>query len=403
MPLDDHVVNVPRSGSELFAELEAIALASGLDRVGACDASVLERARTEIRRRKSIGLSDTMQFTFRNPDRSTDPTATLADARSIFVGARSYHLVDDEAQYIGTESGVRARVAKYARIDHYALLRNGLEAVAQALRAAGHRAVVVADENNLVDREVAWKAGLGWFGKNANLLLPGAGSWFVLGSVITDAVLAGNELPVADGCGTCRRCIDSCPTAAIVADGVIDARRCLAWLVQKPGVFPHEFRVALGDRLYGCDDCQDSCPITVRLGPRRAVPPPPHAASVFTGRDVDVLEVLEADDATLMSRFGRWYIPERKPVWVRRNALIILGNVAPIPVTHRTAAVLDSYSQSSDEYLRAHALWAARRLGLNDIVERLGSDEDPVVRAEYAEIDSVPQRTRDADGVGECR
>ena len=150
--------------SDLLGELQAVAFASGLDRVGVCEAHVLDRARTEIERRKSAGLSDTMQFTFRNPARSTDPTMTLATARSIFVGARSYHVANGDRHQSESRTGVRARVAKYAQADHYAMMRNGLEAVAGTLRASGHRAVVVADENNLVDREVAWKAGLGWFG-----------------------------------------------------------------------------------------------------------------------------------------------------------------------------------------------------------------------------------------------
>src|SRR6185295_8008395 len=103
-----------------------------------------------------------------------------------------------------------------------------------------------ADDNSLVDREAAYLAGLGWYGKNANLLLPGQGSWFVLGSVVTDAPLPVAAAPATDGCGGCRRCLDGCPTGAIVAPGVVDARRCLAWLEQRPGPFPVEFRAALG-------------------------------------------------------------------------------------------------------------------------------------------------------------
>lgn len=381
--------------NDLLIELSAVALRSGLDRVGVCDASILHRARAELLRRKSEGLSDTMQFTFRNPDRSTDPSATLPGARSIFVGARSYHLgneMSDDSVQIG-----RARVAKYAQVDHYASLRLGLSAVADVLQRSGHRAVVVADENNLVDREVAWKAGLGWFGKNANLLLPGAGSWFVLGSVITDADLGPFGEPAPDGCGTCRRCIDACPTGAIVADGVIDARKCLAWLVQRPGIFPHEYRVDLGDRLYGCDDCQDSCPITVRLGSRlTVVEDSEHVMSA-----VDVLDVLESTDEQIMTRFERWYIPERNPVWVRRNALIILGNVAPLPVTRRTVKVLEDHSRSSDAHLRAHALWSAHRLGLADIVDRLRTDSDARVRDEYAILERVPRRVHLERGEGD--
>ena len=136
---------------------------------------------------------------------------------------------------------------------NYATLRTSLGVVADELRSVGHRAVVLADDNALVDREAAHLAGLGWFGKNANLLLQGSGSWFVLGSVITDAVLPAST-PVVDGCGACRRCIDACPTGAIVEPGVIDAARCIAWVLQKPGVIDSSLRGAIGDRIYGCDD-----------------------------------------------------------------------------------------------------------------------------------------------------
>lgn len=382
-------------------DLREVALDAGLDRVGVCDAKVLERARAELHRRKDAGLSDTMQFTFRNPERSTDPSATLTSARSIFVGARSYHRVLEmpDRDDIGVD-GVRARVAKYAQEDHYAALRFGLEVVARTLRQHGHAAVVVADENNLVDREVAWKAGLGWFGKNANLLLPGAGSWFVIGSVVTDAILDSGAEPVTDGCGSCRRCLDACPTGAIVADGVIDARKCLAWLVQKPGVFPHEFRIDLGDRLYGCDDCQDSCPITVRLGSRGSAASNAVVHDVDRNRIgsvVDALAVLEASDDDIMERFGRWYIPERNPVWVRRNALIILGNVASLPLTSRTIAALDRYSRSNHGHLRAQVLWTAHRLGADEIVARLAVDDDPVVRDEHERLHAVPRRSARVD------
>src|SRR5690606_1591912 len=159
-------------------------------------------------------------------------------------------------------------------------------------------------------REVAYLGGLGWFGKNANILMPGAGSFFVLGSVVTTAEYPVAE-PVADGCGGCRRCLDGCPTGAIVAPGTVDANRCLAWLVQKPGTFPVEYREALGDRLYGCDDCQTVCPPTVRKGLR--IGPPPGAEPAEVQAWVDVLDLLEADDATLLERHGRWYLADRDP------------------------------------------------------------------------------------------
>ena len=364
----------------------------GLDRVGVTDAAPLSRARVAIDDRKARGLSDTMGFTYRNPSRSTDPNTAVEGARSIIVAARSYH--SDQPDHPG---GISARVARYAQDDHYTPLRQALQKVALRLRADGYRAVVFADENNLVDREVAYRAGLGWFGKNANILLPGAGSFFSLGSIVTTAVLAPASQPAPDGCGTCRACYDECPTQAIVADGVIDARRCLAWLVQKPGIFPREFRVALGDRLYGCDDCQTSCPPTVRLHSRHHARIAPIAGP---GAFVDVIELLNESNESLLEKYGSWYLADRDPRWLRRNGLIILGNIAPVNNSARENSVMSPVEQvlrrylgDIDPMLRLHALWAAVRLGRRDLVESLAVDADESVRDEYSQIDSIPVRT----------
>lgn len=367
---------------EYLAGLIDFARELGLHRIGVTDASVLERARPELERRRREGLSDTMGFTFRDPVRSTDPGRAVEGARSIIVAGLSYHL--DESSEAAGVPGLSARVARYARHDFYTPLRSALQKVALRLRADGFRAVVFADENDLVDREVAWRAGLGWFGKNANLLLPGAGSWFVLGSVVTDAPLQPATKPVADGCGSCRACIDDCPTGAIVQPGVVDARRCLAWLVQKPGVFPREFRAALGDRLYGCDDCQESCPPTVRLADRVTG----RIDVEGTGAHVDIFEILTASDEHLLERFGRWYLAERNPRWLRRNALVILGNVARGIDDERVGRVLRQYLEGDDPLLRAHALWAASRLGRADLVGLVHHDADPLVRDELAVLGS---------------
>jgi epoxyqueuosine reductase len=333
-------------------ELRQVARAHGIEHLGVAPATVLHRARAAIRDRLDQGLDGGLTFTFNNPERSTDPQRAVDGARSILVAARSY-LADDE---VPRPAGPQARVARYAWVDHYAPLRAGLRAMARRLRDAGARAVPFADDNSIVDREVAYLGGLGWFGKNANVLLPGAGSWFVLGCVVTTA-----EYPVAtphpDGCGTCHRCLDACPTRAIVAPGVIDANRCLAWVLQRPGSIPEHLRAAIGDRLYGCDDCQDACPPTVRLGRRHRVPldGPPQAW-------VAVLDLLDADDRTLLERHGRWYLAGRDPRWLRRNALVVLGNVGD-PDDERTRGTLWRYRSGPDPILAEHAEWARRALG----------------------------------------
>jgi len=360
------------------SSLASLGRANGLDHFGIAPASVMQRARDALVSRKQSGLSDTMQFTYRNPQRSTEPTRAVADAKALVVVARSYVL--DEPS---PPAGPFATVARYAWVDHYAPLRAGLQSIVRQLRADGHGAVAFADDNSVVDREAAWLAGLGWFGKNANILLPGSGSFFVLGSVITTAALPAAPEPMADGCGSCQRCIDGCPTAAIVAPGVVDAGRCLAWLLQRPGVFPVEFRAALGTRLYGCDECQVVCPPTVRFA-RRATEPataPADGGVQSVQAFVPLVELLESSDEQLMQSFGRWYLADRNPVWLRRNALVALGNWHG-PVGERVQRVVRSYLGHADPMLRAHAVWTAARLGFSAMLPL--TDLDPLVITELA-------------------
>ena len=338
-------------------EVIAAGLAAGLDSVGVASAEAFESTRVTLLERRGQGLHGGMAFTYRNPDRSTDAARTVPGAQSLVVGALGYRSSSPAAP-----DRVVGRVAAYARSDHYAKLRASLGLIAEMLRDVGHKATVVADDNALVDREAARRAGLGWYGKNSNILLPGQGSWFVLGTVITTAALEPST-PVPDQCGPCRRCLDGCPTGAIVAPGVVDARRCLAWLVQTDGDFPLEFREALGDRIYGCDDCQEVCP------PNRQVEA--NGGGADGGLDdgvawVDLVDLLKSDDDELLARYGRWYIPRREPRYVRRNALVALGNSGRgtdpevIEIVHR-------YLSDPDPMLVRHAGWAARRLGVGAV------------------------------------
>ncbi len=341
-------------------ELRDVGLRAGLVALGVTDVAPFTEARQAIEERGAAGLSGGMQFTYRNPTRSTEPARLLAGARSLVVGALPYAggPIEPPSGYDAEPAPPQGRVARYATDDHYATLRHALGTVADLLREHGHRTRVVADDNALVDRAAAQRAGLGWFGRNANILVPGHGSWVVLGSVVTDADLGTSEA-VPDGCGACRRCVDGCPTGAIVGPGVVDARRCLAWLVQADGTFPVEYRQALGDRLYGCDDCQEVCPPSHR-GPEGS------AVVASTGAWVGLIELLVATDEELLARHGRWYIPRRDPRYLRRNALIALGNVAD-PADRDAAATLAHYAAGDDDLLAEHARW-----GMQRVAERAG-------------------------------
>lgn len=367
--------------SSYTQNLSEVGLSAGLHRVGFTTAEPLLRAREALVEREARGLRDTMQFTYRNPVRSTTPVMALPHAASIVVGARSYFADVQLPALSEMTDAVFGDVARYAWSDHYAALRDSLTVVAQQLRSDGHEAVVFADSNAIVDREVAYLAGLGWFGKNANLLISGAGSWFVLGCVVTTAELTPSAT-VSDGCGTCRRCIDACPTGAIVEPGVIDAGKCLAWILQKPGIIAPQYREAIGARMYGCDSCQDACPPSMRLAQHETVA---SDAQIV----VDVLELLSLSDAEILERYGRWYIAGRDPRWVRRNALVVIGNTASLH-NEKAQAVVAAHVRSADPILRAHAVWAASRLGMSSIIP--SHDEDPDVTFELHRLPGVREQ-----------
>ena len=386
------------AGAVLRDEVLEAMLAAGLAAAGVARAEPFVSTRRDLVERRAAGLHGGMAFTYRNPDRSTDPSRILAGARSLVVGAYGYlRRPPGGADRPGAsgpsgESGevvdavVPARVARYAWADHYADLRTALSAGAAVLRSAGHRTVVVADDNALVDREAAQRAGIGWYGRNANLLLPGRGSWYVLGTVVTDADLPVSR-PVEPGCGGCTRCLGACPTGAIVAPGVVDARRCLAWLLQATGPFPRELRPALGDRMYGCDDCQEVCPPNLTAEHRGTIPEDGAA-----GATVDVRAFLRDDDEEVLGAAGRWYVPRRQARYLRRNALVVLGNVGDA-ADDRVLALLEAGLGNEDPLVRAHAVWACARLGRPDLADGLAATEaDPMVREELDRRGEVPAR-----------
>jgi len=334
------------------ADLREIGLAAGLTRVGFTHARPFTEARVALITRKEAGFHGGMQFTYRNPERSTTPTRILESAESLIVGAWPYAAPPAATASPGNRP--QAEIAAYAWRDHYTSLKAALSTMADRLIAEGFQARVVADDNALVDRAAAVRAGVGWAGKNSNVLVPGHGSWFVLGAVVTNAPL-DHDQPVQPACGGCRRCLDGCPTGAIIAEGVVDARRCLAWLLQADGDFPVEFRKALGTRIYGCDDCQTVCP------PSRSTSVTMHGDEVTS---LDLMSLLTMSDEDLLAAVGRWYIPKRDLRYVRRNALVALGNATVSSEQRQEAkAVVDLY-RGDDEMLNEHARWATEQLGL---------------------------------------
>lgn len=321
---------------------------AGLDRIGWTTAEPFADVRSQIEERVDSGMSARLGFTFSDPQRSTTPTASWPWARSIVVGLWSY------LPGAGTPQG-QGRIARFAETNHYLPLRESMERVAATLISEGHMAEVVMDDSRLVDRAAAHRAGLAWWGKNTMLLTPGLGPWFLIGCVVTDADLPPVETMERD-CGTCEACLPACPTGALVQPGVLDARRCLAAILQAPGEIPVEYRVAVGDRLYGCDDCIEACPPGSRL----------LARSTDERGSIDPVAVLSMGDTDLLERYRHFYLPGGDPRFLRRNALVVLGNTGG----EDDLTLLAGYLLYPDQMLRQHARWAIERIG-GQVAERI--------------------------------
>jgi epoxyqueuosine reductase len=326
-----------------------------------------------MRRRLDNGMSAKLGFTYTDPGVATAPRLSFPWGRTLVVGARAY-LPEAGSPDLGQEpNNPSGRVSRVAAGDGYQPLRRGLEDIAGLLRVEGYRAEVLCDDNRLVDRAAAVRAGLGWWGKNTMVLIPGLGPWAVIGSVMTDAELEPDQ-PLDRDCGACSACLPACPTGALVAPGVLDAERCLAAWAQRRGLVPAQYRIAMGDRLYGCDDCLVACPPGGKL----------LRSTLEPGGRFDLRSILAASDQTLLTWFGHWFIPNRDPGIVRRNALIAAGNSSSREMIPHVAL----YAGHPDWVLRAHAAWALGRIGgaaAAAVLQQRRTDElDVRVRAELA-------------------
>ena len=314
----------------------------GLDAVGIARAEAYDATERHILERRERGLFGGMRFTTARPELSCHPERLLAGARTVVSAAVCYWEPEPELR------PGHGRLARYTWDDRYAELRERLDVLGRAL-GGDYRALV--DANQHVDREAAARSGVGFYGKNTMLITRRHGSWVVLGTLVTTAELAPTE-PLPAGCGDCTLCIDACPTAALDEPGVLDATKCLSWSTQAPKSIPLDHRHALEGRVYGCDICQDVCPWNRGAEKRRAgLPARPDA-------HVDLVEWLERDGRALVEEYDRLYVPQKDPRWLRRNAIVALGNVGG----PEHEAVLGRYATGDDELLREHAEWALAEL-----------------------------------------
>jgi epoxyqueuosine reductase len=297
----------------------------GIDACGVCDALPYERAERAIADRSGRGLFADMRFTMAQPDRSCHPETLLRNARSVVAAARCYA----RPQSPKPADEPRGMLPRYTRRDEYAELRAALRGIGEALQRAapGARFAVYVDANQHVDREAAVRSGIAVFGKNTMAITRRHGSWVVLGALVTDAELAPTwadpEVPAWDACGSCTACIDACPTGAIVADGELEAGRCLSYLSQSR--LPQlPFAEAFQDRVYGCDICQDVCPWNRGVDRRSSLlePDPPDVAYPRLS------EWLDSDPGDLADRYRRLYVPDRDGHHLQRNARVVLANLS---------------------------------------------------------------------------
>jgi epoxyqueuosine reductase len=328
----------------ITAEVQRLGAELGLDAVGVTPAEPYESTERDIRERRERGLFGALKFTTSQPEVSCHPERLLDGARSVVSAALCYWLPEPP------RSSGQGRLPRYAWHDGYAELREKLDALGRVLGAPFR---VLVDANQHVDREAAARSGVGFYGKNTMLITERHGSWVVLGTLVTAAELEPTP-PMRAGCGSCTRCIDACPTGALDEPGVLDATQCLSYWTQVEGEIPEGYRSPLGAQVYGCDICQDVCPWNRGVEGRRAAEPEDGAAHV------DLLAWLGDDRRLDEDLLARLYVPRNDPRWLRRNALVALGNAgADEP---ETRAVLKAYADGDDELLAGHARWALGQL-----------------------------------------
>ena len=321
-------------------DLEDLGRELGLDVVGAAPAEPYEETERHIRDRRARGLFADMKFTMARPEESCHPERLLPGARTVVSAALCYYAAEPE------RPAGHGRLPRYTWDDAYAQLRERLDALGRRL---GGSYRVLVDANQHVDREAAARSGVGFYGKNTMLITRRHGSWVVLGTLVTDVELEPTPRLALD-CGSCRLCIDACPTNALEEAGTLDATRCLSYWSQAPAAIPEQYRAEMGAQVYGCDICQDVCPWNRGIEKRRP--------AEGDGAHVSLVDWLRDDGEELRRRYDRLFVPRNDPRWLRRNALVAAGNVGGV----EERAAVEPYLEDDDPMLREHAAWALARM-----------------------------------------
>lgn len=365
-------------GSALKAQLQAYATEIGIDefRVTTADPFLVMKQRLIQQQEKGYASG------FEEPDldRRTTPTLLLDDAVSIIAIAVAYpsKLKDAPRGKEGERRGIFGRSSW--GLDYHQALKNRLMLLEEKIGtlSPGSQTRSMVDTGELVDRAVAERAGIGFSGKNCSIISETHGSYLYLGELITDCYLPPDE-PVEELCGSCTKCMDACPTDALVEPGVIDAKRCISFITQTKTLIPEDFRYALGNRLYGCDTCQQVCPYNRKKHATQhaELQPDPEQVKPL------LIPLLSLSNREFKTRFGSLSGAWRGKKPIQRNAVCAL-------VHYQDRTALDALRTMAEtdqrEDMRALAIWAIGRISGQEaegyVQERLSVDAANDVQVE---------------------
>jgi epoxyqueuosine reductase len=375
-------LNVPDKLSpvDLKAALTDHARSLGFDGVGVTDPGAIADAARHFHAFLDAGAHGDMDWLAASPERRADPRVLWASVRSVIMLGVNYGPDENPLDILARRSS--GAISVYARGDDYHdLIKKQLKALARWLVAmSGAEVKVFVDTAAVMEKPLAQAAGLGWQGKHTNLVSREFGSWLFLGAIFTTAELPRNDAEV-DHCGSCQACLDICPTAAFPAPYKLDARRCISYLtIENKGSIPHEFRKAIGNRIYGCDDCLAVCPWNKFAQTGRQL----KLAARDEMRAPSLGELSRLDDRAFRARFTKSPVKRIGRDRFIRNVLIAIGNSNDKALAAEAERLLDDESP----LVRGAAVWA-----LSQLIEReefaaraadaIGAEADAAVRAEW--------------------
>jgi len=363
-------------------DLESRARELGFVAVGTTTAEPFREAEAAALERTEQGLMDGLPWwTKERIEASAEPRRRTPTARSIIALAFPHPPAPVEDV---SDGDLRGRIAAYALgRDYHDVLSERMSPLVTMLRGAGHVARTYVDHGWMLDRAAAARAGVGWLGKNTNLLVPAVGSYVLLSEIVTSAEIEPDR-PSLKSCGSCNACLRGCPTGALIAPGVIDNGKCISfWTIEHRGPIPLEMRPLLGDWIFGCDICQEVCPVNAY--PRRTEPPArtgdAFGALTVAGRP-RLEELLTLDELQFRDRFRGSAIWRARRDGLLRNVCIALGNLAD----RRAVPALTGALRDRAALIRGHAAWALGQLAgqaaRNQLELALRREDDPWVRDE---------------------